>query len=123
MTSQGEQTAWDPWSYRQSLGVSGSKVDLVGFKVEAIDGGIGKIDEATYDVASSYIVVDTGPWIFGSKLLLPAGTIVRIDRTDRKVQVEHTKEEIKNAPSFDEDAYTDQDYRDRLGDYYRGFPY
>ena len=123
MTSQREQTAWDPWSYRQSVGVSGGKVDLVGFTVDAIDGEIGKIDEATYDAASSYVVVDTGPWIFGNKVLLPAGTITRVDRTGRKVQIERTKEEIKNAPRFDKDAYTSRGYRDRLGDYYRGFQY
>jgi hypothetical protein len=34
--------------------------DLVGFDVEATDGNIGKIDEATYDVGGSYVVVDTG---------------------------------------------------------------
>jgi hypothetical protein len=123
MTSQREQMAWDPWSYRRSVGVSGGEVDLVGFKVEAIDGEVGKIDKATYDAASSYVLVDTGPWIFGSKVLLPAGTITRVDRASRKVQVERTKEEIKNAPRFDKDAYTSRDYRDRLGDYYRGFRY
>jgi hypothetical protein len=121
MTSQREQTAWDPWSYRRSVGLSGGKVDLVGFTVEAIDGEIGNIDEATYEAASSFVVVDTGPWIFGSKVLLPAGTIIRVDHTGRKVQVERTKEEIKSAPKFDKDGYTSRNYRDRLGDYYRGF--
>lgn len=75
--------AWDPWSYRQSVEVVRGEVDLVGFKVEAIDGEIGKIDEATYDAASSYVVVDTGPWIFVSNVLPPAGTITRVDRTGR----------------------------------------
>ena len=50
-----------------------------GFGVEAIDGSIGKVDEATYDTDSSSIVVDTGPWIFGRKVMLPAG----VDRPDR----------------------------------------
>ncbi|MBD0291736.1 MAG: PRC-barrel domain containing protein, partial [Thermoleophilia bacterium] len=48
------------------------ETDVVGFSVEATDGGIGKVDEATYDVGQSYLVVDTGPWIFGKKVLLPA---------------------------------------------------
>ncbi len=52
---------------------------MKGFKVEATDGDIGKVDEATYEVGSSYIVVDTGPWIFGRKVVLPAGMIERID--------------------------------------------
>jgi hypothetical protein len=95
--------------------------DLVGFDVEATDGGIGAIDQATYDAGSSYVVVDTGPWIFGSKVMLPAGTISRVDRRDRKVYVDRSKDEIKSAPKFDKDTYTSRDYRDRLGEHYRTF--
>ena len=38
--------------------------------MEATDGSIGKVDEATSEGGSSYIVVDTGPWIFGKKVQL-----------------------------------------------------
>jgi hypothetical protein len=48
-------------------------MDLTGFDVEAADGSIGKVDEATQEVGESYLVVDTGVWIFGKKVLLPAG--------------------------------------------------
>jgi hypothetical protein len=82
-----------------------------------------KIDEATYDVGSSFVVVDTGPWIFGSKVMLPAGTINRVDRDARKVYVCRSKDEIKSAPKFDEHAYRDRAYQDRLGGYYRKFRY
>ena len=54
-------------------------IDLSGFKVEATDGDIGKVDEATNEVGGSFIVVDTGPWIFGKKVMLPAGLIRDID--------------------------------------------
>ena len=59
-----DASAWDPWTYGGSVGVSGAR-DLVGFGLEATDGHIGKVDEATDDLGSSYVVVDTGPWIFG----------------------------------------------------------
>ena len=123
MTGSGSQAAWDPWAYRRELGVTRGQADLVGFDVEATDGGIGKIDEATDDVGGSYVVVDTGPWIFGSKVMLPAGTISRVDRSARKVYVSRGKDEIKNAPKFDKDAYRDRAYQDRLGEYYRRFRY
>jgi hypothetical protein len=55
-------------------------MDLTDFKVEARDGSIGKVDESTADAGKSYIVVDTGPWIFGRKVVLPAQTIERIER-------------------------------------------
>jgi hypothetical protein len=48
---------------------------LNGFEVEAMDGGIGKIDESSDEAGAGYIVVDTGPWIFGKEVLLPAGVI------------------------------------------------
>jgi hypothetical protein len=93
-------------------------IDLTGFKVEATDGGIGKVDESTNEAGGSFIVVDTGPWIFGKKVLLPAGVIQEIDPDTETIFVNRTKEEIKNAPEFDEDRYRDQGYRDELGSYY-----
>ena len=105
----------DMWTYTdETIG----DVDLTGYGVEATDGGIGKVDESSYEVGSSYIVVDTGPWIFGKKVLLPAGVVDRIDTAEEKVFVSRTKDEIKNAPEFDEDRYRDEAYRAQLGGYY-----
>ena len=113
-------TAFDLWTYRteSGLGDSALRRDISGFGVEALDGSIGKIDEATYDVSSSFVVVDTGPWIFGKKVMLPAGVIDRVVLNEEKVYVHRTKDEIKNAPEFEEDSYCDTGYRDRLEGYY-----
>jgi hypothetical protein len=108
-------TRTDIWTYREQEWTTS---DLTGCGVEALDGSIGKIDEASYDVGAGYIVVDTGPWIFGKKVLLPAGVINRVDRDDEKVYVSRTKDQIKNAPEFDEDRYRDAGYRTELGSYY-----
>jgi hypothetical protein len=111
----------DIWTYRDmnALGVDVARgVDVTGYGVEALDGSIGKIDEATYDVGSSYIVVDTGPWIFGKKVMLPAGVIERIEMENEKVFLDRTKDEIKNAPELDERGRRDDAYRDELGGYY-----
>jgi hypothetical protein len=107
-------TTTDLWTFPDTVG----RLDLSGFDVEATDGSIGKVDEATHDVGESYIVVDTGIWIFGKKALLPAGTVQRVDRDDEKVYVDRTKDEIKEAPEFDKDTYTDEGYRSEVGDYY-----
>ncbi|MGW6861406.1 PRC-barrel domain-containing protein [Streptomyces xanthophaeus] len=94
---------------------------LIGYKVEATDGHIGKVDEHTEDVGSSYIVVDTGPWIFGKEVLLPAGTIVRVDAEEEKILVSLTKDQIKDSPEYDRDKHRgDAAYRDQLGQYYQG---
>jgi hypothetical protein len=103
------------WTFKTA-----QNLDLSGFKVEATDGDIGKVDEATNDVGGSFIVVDTGPWIFGKKVMLPAGLIRDIDPDTETIFVQRTKDEIKNAPEFDEQRYRDAGYRDELGGYYSG---
>ncbi|PPL20249.1 PRC-barrel domain containing protein [Microterricola pindariensis] len=113
---------WEPWSYRESVARTPEAGGIVGYKVEATDGHIGKIDEASDAVGDANIVVDTGPWIFGRKVILPAGTIERIDDADEKVYVDLTKEQIKNSPELSEDAkLSDSDYRESVAVYYGGY--
>lgn len=107
----------DIWTYRDDTLVGNA---LVGLDVVASDGDIGKVDEATDDAGTSGLVVDTGTWILGTKVLLPAGVIERVDLDEEKVYVKLTKDEIKNAPEFDESRYRDEAYRDELGGYYYG---
>jgi hypothetical protein len=133
--------AFLPWTWRDPEGLAGAygsgapavsdpagadqvaadrpaNVDLAGYKVEANDGSIGSIDEATYEVGSACLVVDTGPWIFGRKVLLPAGTVQRVDHAEQRVYVDRTKDQIKDSPEYDKDAFDTPEYRDRVGDYY-----
>jgi hypothetical protein len=42
----------------------------------------------------------------------------RIDVDDRKVFVNRTKEQIKNAPDWDADRSVDEAYRSSVGKYY-----
>ena len=110
------QTQSDLWTYRDSTFRTGD--DIVGFGVEALDGSIGKLDEATMEAGSAYVVVDTGPWIFGKKVMLPAGVIRSVDDEEEKVYVNRTKDEIKEAPEFDESLARDDRYRGSLESYY-----
>jgi len=80
------------------------------------------VDEATYEIGASFIVVDTGPWIFGRKVVLPAGAIERLDLDNEKVVVRLTKDQIKGSPELDEVTdYRSDEYRSRLGSYYDPF--
>jgi hypothetical protein len=110
----------DMWTYRDEAGFEYDPTsgDIVGFGVEALDGSIGKVDAASYEVGSSYLVVDTGPWIFGHKVLIPAGTVERVDFKREAVHVNRTKAQIKDAPAYDEATYRDPDYHQELGSYY-----
>ena len=110
---------FDTWKYGDaSLASTLAQREIVGYDVEAIDGSIGKIDDATLETDSGHLVVDTGPWIFGKKVMLPVGVLKSVDHDDEKVFVNRTKDEIKNAPEFDDSMRNDEKYRTELGSYY-----
>jgi hypothetical protein len=117
MTTPAMAQRFDPWNYREDAGI-GDGSDLVGYRIEATDGQIGKIDETSPLVGEQYLVVDTGPWVFGKKVLLPAGTVHRVDQLDQKVYVDRTKAQIKDSPQFDPDTYGTPEYRDKVSGYY-----
>lgn len=120
-----------PWVWRDAPGLvtdrdrddeeaAGPRPDtgLIGYDVEAVDGTIGSIDKANAEVPSDCLLVDTGPWIFGRKVVLPVGTVERVDHDARKVHVDRTKEQVKDSPEYDPDTFDSDEYRRRIGDYY-----
>ena len=88
--------------------------DIVGFEVQATDGYVGTVSDATDEVAASYIVVDTGP----KKVMIPAGLIARIDAGGARVFLVLTKDQIENAPELDEVRAREAIYREELAGYY-----
>jgi hypothetical protein len=112
-------SAWDPWNFRDRGSMGSEGRDISGFKVSATDGDIGKVDEASMEVGASQIVVDTGPWIFGRKVLLPAACIERIDWNDEKVYVDLRKDQIKDSPELTEgSSWAAPTFRESVGRYY-----
>ncbi|GHH33596.1 PRC-barrel domain-containing protein [Streptomyces candidus] len=106
------------WGYQPTSGHQPGTT-LTDYKVEATDGSIGKVDKHSDEVGSAYLVVDTGVWIFGKHVLLPAGTVKRVDAAEKKIYVDLTKDQIKDAPEFDKDKHVgDPGYHDQVGGYY-----
>ena len=93
--------------------------DLRGFEVEARDGKIGSVDQSSASGAD-HLIVDTGPWIFGKKVVLPVGLVEKVNFEDRRLLVSRSKEEIKEAPDFDEKHADDPRFADELRAYYGG---
>ncbi len=109
----------DVWIWTYSEGVFGDQAhDVTGYTIHATDGEIGKVDKHNDEAGSSYLLVATGPWIFGKTVMLPAGVIQRVDRDEEAVYVNCSKEQIKNAPEYNADGGDDEQYRSNLGDYY-----
>ncbi|MEV5680759.1 MULTISPECIES: PRC-barrel domain containing protein [unclassified Streptomyces] len=106
------------WTYGQDSGYM-SRQSLVGFTVEAADGGIGHVDRQQDQPGMQHLVVDTGVWKFGRSVLIPAGAVIAIDTQAQTVKVTPSREEIKAAPRFTIDSETaDRDYLSAVGDYY-----
>ncbi len=116
------------WTFRvlgnpTTAGGAGSGLaarDLAGWDVEALDGHIGKVDEADDEAGSSYLVVDTGFWIFGKKRMLPASVVERLDPEAKQVFVNLRKDEIRDAPDWDDVRSRQEDYRREVADHYTG---
>ncbi|WP_406502838.1 PRC-barrel domain containing protein [Streptomyces sp. NBC_01602] len=112
----------DLWSYAPGAQYIPS-TDLTGYKVEAADGHIGKVDEATDEVGAAHIVVNCKPWLIGKHVVIPAGTITRVDHEAENVYVGLTKDQVKEAPEYDPDTMRgDTNYREILGTYYGTLP-
>jgi hypothetical protein len=93
--------------------------DLRGFEVEARDGKIGSVDESS-PFGADHLIVDTGSWIFGKKVVLPIGLVEKIAFEERRLLVSRSKDEIKDAPDFDEQHADDPRYAEELRRHYGG---
>lgn len=109
--------AQDPWSFGPSCGQLAG-VDLTGWRVTAVDGRVGEVDEHSEETGDAFLVVDAGGWIFG-KLLIPAGAVTRIDRDRRTLHLNLSREQIEDAPQFLPDQHSaDREYREEIVEYY-----
>ncbi|MEW2371890.1 PRC-barrel domain containing protein [Streptomyces sp. NPDC006656] len=90
----------DVWAYSSGIIHPTGEDDLGGYGVEAADGPVGTVDRHSHEVSDAYLVVNTGAWNSGKRVLVPVGTITRVDRENRTVHVDRTKDEIKATPEF-----------------------
>ena len=70
-----------------------------------------------------YLVIDTGFWVFGKKVLLPVGR-ASIDYAQERIYAKDlTKEQVESLPQYDDDMTIDYDYEERVRTVYRGVEY
>ncbi|MFD7133908.1 PRC-barrel domain containing protein [Streptomyces sp. NPDC059894] len=93
--------------------------DLTGYQVDATDGHAGKVTKYSRDLGPRFLVVHTGFWVLGKKVVLPSDVVMGVDHDARTVQVTRTKDEVRSAPPFDAETYLgDPRHRDQLGGRY-----
>ncbi len=97
---------------------------MTGYHLHARDGAIGHIDDFLLDPdgwALRYIVVDTRDWWPGKQVLIVPKALAGINWGDRHVELDLTREQVRNGPEFDPSQTMDRDYEERYLGYY-GYP-
>ncbi len=79
---------------------------LLGYTVCATDGDIGSVDDFYFDDDNwiiRYLVVDTGHWLPGRKVLVPPGVLGQPNWTGSTFPVALTREQVEKSPDIDTD--------------------
>jgi hypothetical protein len=110
--------------YKRRIDMLRSVNDSQGRKIRATDGDIGSVDQFLFDDenwAVRYLVVDTGNWLLGRKVLISPIALGQTDWTEG-LSVSLTKEQIKNSPGIDTDKPVSRQHESEYFKYY-GYPY
>lgn len=96
--------------------------EVTGYTIHATDGEIGHLVDFIFDDESwivRYLVVDTGSWWPGRKVLLSPDWIESMNWYDKKVFVSVTCESTKTVPDYDPLTLPDRAYEEKVFDHYQ----
>jgi PRC-barrel domain len=99
--------------------------DLERYRILAADGDIGRVYDFFFDDESwvlRYLVVDTGHWLPGRKVLLPPLVLESSDQSERRFAVPLTREQVKDSPGVDTEKPVSRQHEIELHMYY-GWPF
>jgi hypothetical protein len=99
---------------------------LKGFAVAASNGHIGTVSDFLFDETNwqiRWLVVDTGNWLSGRKVLLAPLMLGQLDTKGHAFCAELTKEQVKDSPDFDTDLPVSRQMESNINDYYGWSPY
>ena len=100
--------------------------ELNGYAIAASDGPIGTVSDFLFDDESwllRWLVVDTGKWLSGRKVLLPPSVLGHPDSNRRQFAVRLTTKEVADSPGIGTDRPISRQMETNLYDYYGWTPY
>ncbi|WP_295616851.1 DUF2382 domain-containing protein [Chamaesiphon sp. GL140_3_metabinner_50] len=95
--------------------------DVKGMDLYVADDKVGSVDDILVDDSGQfrYLVINTGVWILGKKVLLPIGR-AQIDYQKKRVYGQNlTKSQVESLPELTEDMAVDYDHEERVRGVYR----
>ena len=99
---------------------------FLGFSLLATDGDIGKVDDLLFNDdhwTTAYLVVNTGRWLSGRRVLLPPAALGSPSWKERTFPVALKKEQVRNSPGVDLDQPVSRQYEIELHEHYGWMPY
>jgi hypothetical protein len=97
---------------------------LMGFTIGATDGDIGRVDACYFDDESftvRHLVVDTGGWLGGRKVLISPRALRDIDWYGGRIEAALTKAQVEKSPLIDTDRPVSRQQEAEYHRYY-GYP-
>ncbi len=97
---------------------------LKGYKLDTLDGEIGKVEEFYFDDqywTVRYLVANSGSWLAGKQVLLSPYALIKISAQEETIGIDLTKEQIANSPSLGSDKPVSRQFEEDYYDYY-GWP-
>jgi len=97
-----------------------------GYAIEASDGRIGTVSDFLFDDTNwlvRWLVVDTGNWLSGRKVLLPASVLGHLNPKKQEFSVRLTQKQVKDSPDIDTERPVSRQSETSIYDYYGWAPY
>jgi PRC-barrel domain protein len=97
-----------------------------GYAISASDGRLGTVSDFLFDDATwlvRWLVVDTGKWLSGRKVLLPPAVLGQLDSKRHEFSVKLTMQQVKDSPDIDADRPVSRQVETDIYDYYGWTPY
>ncbi|MBW4515781.1 MAG: DUF2382 domain-containing protein [Timaviella obliquedivisa GSE-PSE-MK23-08B] len=95
--------------------------DIKGLDVYSGPEKVGSVEDILVDESGQfrYLIINTGAWIFGKKVLLPIGR-ARVDLRGNRVNADNlTKAQVEMLPEFNDDMTADYDHEEQVRKVYR----
>ena len=97
---------------------------LEGFKLDSLDGEIGKVKEFYFDDRHwtiRYLVAETGTWLADRQVLISPYALSSVDKEAKNITVDLTKKQIEDSPSLDSHKPVSHQYEQAFYGHY-GYP-
>jgi uncharacterized protein YrrD len=95
---------------------------MIGYAIRATDGDLGKVDEFYFDDetwAIRYIVVETGNWLSGRKVLISPVALGKPELESRTISVNLTCVQVRSSPDIDTERPIYRQHEAELHEYYQ----